>query len=228
MKTTMRGLLVTALFVVGGMVMSAGNAQCADEPLPPEVKKLIGMKIPPVRVEGKDIKRAPWAKPLPSNYVQLNPASVPDFISHGGINLRMEMVGESLLVDEGMYKKRWPVFLVIRITENREKEILDVKLLPVNLINWRFNADKHSIGREYFKRINGRFGFASCESNSEGDQFIFGLVKPEYDQAAGCVHAHTERVAKAWQVDKLTGLTTPITTQGLRCDYVEQLEIQCE
>lgn len=59
MKKTIRGLLVTALVVVGGMVMSAGYAQCADEPLLPEVKKLIGMKIPPAST-GKRGKIPEW------------------------------------------------------------------------------------------------------------------------------------------------------------------------
>ena len=59
MKTILRSFTFVVLAVAGGMVMLAGNAQGVDEVTPPEVKALIGMKIPP-KAQGRRGEVSGW------------------------------------------------------------------------------------------------------------------------------------------------------------------------
>jgi hypothetical protein len=171
----------------------ASNAQCADEPLPPEVKALIGMKLPP-KVVGK------------------KQALIPDFKEVGGALVDTdEKQGSSLAYSEGVVGNKWPVFIVERIASDRSAEILDAKMLPENLIEWR-----HDDGN--IKFLKGRHTFSEdCHTEEQGTQLIFGLVKPEKGKS-DCAH-YSGRVKRAWQVDRQSGQITPIPTKGIKCEY---------
>lgn len=204
-----RCLLVFA--VAGGMTLVVGNAQGADDALPPEVRALIGMKLPPVRVEGKDIKSL---KPLPPDYVRMVPASVPRFIDTGGaLFYESDKPKYSLAYSEGLADGKWPVFITERIYEDKSTEILDVQMLPAELLEWPYE-DKQL--KHY---LADRFRFSeSCRSGSEDSRIIFGLVKAEQGKS-DCGH-FSKRVKMAWLIDPQTGRIKSLSTHGLQCYFL--------
>lgn len=169
-----------------------------EESLPPEVQSLIGMQIPPV-VKNRARARIP-------NFIQNN--------GNGG------GVGD-IVYEFGVVNGRWPVFVVAHIDKNLTTKILDIQMLPANLIDWRFENGE-------FIELKGRFHMSSyCKSNEDDKRIIVGLMKPERAKS-GCVHLHSKRVNRAWEIDEGNGLVTPISTQELYCVYDGELENQCE
>jgi hypothetical protein len=49
-----------------------------------------------------------------------------------------EMPRAELVFEEGMVSEKWPVFIVSASHADRTIEILDARLLPKKLINWRY------------------------------------------------------------------------------------------
>lgn len=208
------------LAMAGWMLVATGSAYCGDIPLPPEVQALIGMKLPPVRVEGKDIKMAPWARAkLPPDYVRMSPARIPGFIYAGGAlfySYDKDQPKDELGYSEGLADGKWPVFTIERIYEDKSTEILDVQMLPAELLEWQF-VDKQR------KDLKGRFRFSeSCRTGSEDNRIIFGLVKPERGKS-DCGH-FSRRVKMAWLIDTQTGRIKPISTHSLQCYFLTMNE----
>lgn len=176
------------------MVLLAGNAQGADDVLPPEVRALVGMKVPP-KIVGKE------------------PSPIPDFYYLGGALVDEDVKQDSSLAySEGVVAGKWPVFIVRRIASDRSAEILDARVLPDNLIGWRFNGKDI----EYLK---GRYTFSEhCQIEEKDLQLIFGLVKPEKGKS-DCAH-FSRRVKLAWQIDRQSGRITSIPTKGVKCEYI--------
>lgn len=202
------------LAMAGWMLVVAGNAYCGDIPLPPEVQALIGMKLPPVRVEGKDIKIAPWVKPFPPDYVRMSPASVPGFNHIGGaLFFENDKPKYSLAYSEGLANGKWPVFIIERIYEDKSKVILDAQMLPAELLEWPY------VDKQLKHYLADRFRFSqSCRSGSEDNRIIFGLVKPEQGKS-DCGH-FSRRVKMAWLIDPQTGRIKPLSTHGLQCYFL--------
>jgi hypothetical protein len=209
-------LLVFA--VAGGMSLLVVSAQGADDKLPPEVRVLIGMKLPAVRIEGTDIKRAPWAKPLSSDYVRMSPARVPGFIYAGGaLVYENDKSINWLAYSEVLADGKWPVFIIERIYEDKSTEILDAQMLPAKLLEWPY------VDKQLKHYLEDRFRFSeSCRTGSEDNRIIFGLVKPERDKF-DCGH-FSRRVKIAWLIDPQTGRIKPISTQGLQCYFLTMSE----
>jgi hypothetical protein len=183
-------LLVFA--IAGGMSVLAENAYCVDMSLPVEVQALIGMKIPPI-IAGKAS------------------ANIPNFVSKtsgwGAISF-----------DEGIVGDKWPVFIVELINADRSREVLDVQLLPNNLIDWRY-LGRESEQLEKFKHVKNRFSFStSCRVDERDERLVFGLVKPEKGKQT-CSH-FSKRVKLAWLIDRQSGKISPMQTQGLQCFYL--------
>ena len=202
MKTNLRSFIFILFTVVGGMGVLAGNAQAADAAMPPEVKALIGMKLPPL-VVGKAA------------------ASIPNFISHGG-SLLDEQSGEMLAYNEGIVGGKWPVFVVQRINKERYLEVLDAQLLPADLLDWRFVDGEFKNNSDHFKFVKGRYSLSQSCQPDEG-QIIFGLIKPENGKET-CEH-DTSRVKRAWNINRQNGKISSKSTKGLSCHYL--LENQC-
>lgn len=175
------------------MVLLSCNAQGEDEPLPPEVKALIGMKIPP-KVVGK------------------SGAPIPKFLSFGGGMLNRKIGNETpraeLIFEEGMVNEKWPVFIVYASHADKTREILDARLLPKGLINWRYADGK-------IKRLeDGNFLIFSTDclyANGDG-RIIFGLEDPKAEH-----EGMSTRIERAWEIDQQSGHIKSIPTQGISC-----------
>ncbi len=169
-----------ALAFTGGIILAGGSGHAAEmeASLPPEVKALIGLKVPP-EVVGK------------------KPPRIPNFIHHGSAVLGG--VGKNFPgchpgYAEGVVGARWPVFYVECIYPDKSVEILDVQMLPENLLEWRFEGGK-------FQYTKDRFRLSEvCRTNEADTRRIFGLVKPE-EGKADCAH-FSKRVERAWLIDK--------------------------
>jgi hypothetical protein len=199
MKTTLRDVFFVLLAVSGGMAMLAGNAQAAEEPLPPEVKALIGMKVSPV-VAGR------------------TPGVIPNFIKSNGSGGGR---GADIYYEFGVVASKWPVLLVERVYEDRAIEILNIQMLPSSLLDWRFV-------RGEFIEVKGRFHLSPyCKANEEDKRIIVGLMTPVVAQS-GCIHLRSKLVKRAWQIDEQDGQVTAISPQSLQCVYDEGGENECE
>ena len=207
-----RGLL--ALAVASWMTSMPGNAYCGDIPVPPEVQALISMKLPPVRIEGKDIKSV---KPYPPDFVRMVPTSIPEFIYvDGALIYENDKPKYSLGYSAGFADGKWPVFTLERIYEDKSKEILDAQMLPAELIEWQL-VDKKT------KHLKGRFRLSeSCRASSEDNRIIFGLVKAERGKS-DCGH-FSRRVKMAWLIDQQTGRINPMSARGLQCYFLTMSE----
>lgn len=203
--------LILAL-ILGVMTLQALGG---DNTPPHEVQTLIGMKLPPVRVEGKDIKRTPEAKPLPPDYVRIGPARIPGFIYAEGALFYFydkDYPKDALGYSEGFAEGKWPVFTIERIYEDKSTEILDAQMLPAELIQWQY-VDKQ------IKYLKGRFRLSDkCQTGNEDNRIIFGLVKPERGKS-DCGH-FSKRVKMAWLIDPQTGRIKPVPTHGLQCYFL--------
>lgn len=193
MNTMMKGLIALLLLIASGSVVLAGDAPIPDEPLPPEVKKLIGMKIPPKNI-GK------------------SGAPIPNFIRFGEGNLNRQIGDETpraeLGYEEGLFDEKWPVFIVSSSHDDRTLEILDVRLLPKKLINWRYANGK-------ITRLEvGNFLIFSpyCQYEKNVDRIIFGLEDPKFEH-----DNYSIRIERAWEIDPQTGRIKSISTQGVTC-----------
>lgn len=203
-------VFLTAVF----LLFLSGRSHCGDMQLPPSVQNLIGMKLQPVHVKGKNIKSI---KPLPTDYVSVYPAVIPGFINVGGA-LFFENTNPkySLAYNEGFADGKWPVFLIERIYEDMTKEILDVQGLPEKLIEWKIDGQQA-------RYIKGRFRLSeNCRFGDENDLNIFGLVKPE-QKKSNCGH-FSKHVIRAWKINTQSGRVNPIATRGLQCYFLTMNE----
>jgi hypothetical protein len=193
MKAIIRNLRFVLLAVVSSVVLLAGNAQCADEPLPPEVKALIGMKIPP-KIAGKE------------------PGHIPNFIRFGESMLNRQIGSETMKAElgysEGMVGKKWPVFIVSAIHDDRTLEILDAQLLPMKLINWRYMNGKI----ERLKKGNFLIFSAWCQYANGDGRIIFGLEDPKVEH-----DGYSSRIERAWEIDMQNGHIKSIPTHRIKC-----------
>lgn len=189
MNTMMKGLTALLLLIASGTMVMAGDAPTQDEPLPPEVRKLIGMKI---KTKMED--------------------AIPDFHRSSGMMLDKELgikgSGEYLVYEEGIVKAKWPVFIVSARKKNDVTEILDARLLPGKLLNWRYKNGK-------IRRLeDGDFLIFSpiCHYGEGDGRMIFGLADPKFEQ-----EGYSTRIERAWEIDSQTGRIKSIPTQGIIC-----------
>lgn len=177
-------------------VSSAINSQCGDDSLPPEVKALIGKKLPP-KIAG------------------ISPSEIPNFIEANGALLvdSGDTAISVLAYSEGVLAQKWPVFFMVRIYHpSRETEILDARILPANLLDWRLKNGVVEENSGHYK-LSGR-----CRANKEDARIILGLVRTERGKE-GCSH-FSRRIKQAWQMDVKSGSLALVATQGLQCEYI--------
>ena len=159
MKILLKNFTAMTFAIACCLLLPTNTVRAEDEPLPPEVKALIGMNIPP-KIVGK------------------KGGNIPNFIRVSERNLNKqigdEKPGAELGYEEGLLNEKWLVFIVSASHKDRTLEILDVQMLPENLINWRYENGK-------VKGIGNRFEFSYCHSSIDYRRIILGLVKPEND-----------------------------------------------
>ncbi len=194
MKAMTKGLIAALLLLASGTVaLGADNAPIQDEPLPPEVKALIGMKIPPV-IKDRE------------------PGRTPKFIrfSEGMLNRQIgnETPKAELGYEEGIIGEKWPVFIVSAVHKDLTIEILDIHLLPKNLINWRY------INGEVKRLEKGIFYIFSvdCLYREGNERIIFGLEDPKVER-----DGMSTRIIRAWEVDQQNGHIKSISTRNITC-----------
>lgn len=193
MKVNLRSLVFILCTVAGGMGLLAGNAQAADEVMPPEVKALIGMKFSPL-VVGKAA------------------AQVPRLVVKDAGLLRNDDTRGMLGYNLGLFADKWPILVIEKISKEQAMEITDVMKLPQDLIDWRLTHGK-------FEGVAGRFDLSTyCRANDEDRRIILALVKPEKGNET-CAH-YTKRLHRAWLIDEISGRIKKIPTEGLSCQYL--------
>lgn len=190
MKTTMKIFMYILFAIAGEMTFLVGNAQCGDDVMPPDVRALTGMILPP-EIVGRKPARVP-------NFIYVSSADIPKG-------------GHGLGYYEGLANGKWPVILIVRTYQDMTIEILDAQMLPENLIDWEFANGKR-------KFVVNRYQFSDgCETGVDDERIIFGLVKPEMSKSND---SHfSSRIKQTWQVDEQNGRISPISTKGLHCYY---------
>lgn len=193
MRTLQRNFISILLAIACGMVLLINIVHAEDEPLPPEVKALIGMKIPP-----KENGRS---------------GDIPKFTRLGGALIQEDELGNALAYDEGLIDGKWSVFFVERILRDKTTEILDVQLLPVSLIQWQFVGEKVVFLKNRYQLSN------HCQKQPDDSRIIFGLVKARKGKS-DCGH-FSQNVERAWQINKSTGQISSVPANGLQCYFLE-------
>lgn len=159
---------------------------------PPEIKALIGMKIPPA-IEGKAS------------------GNIPDFVSVGSL-LGVDFEdGFSFAFEEGLYANKWYVLIASRFFEwFRGEEIVAVLVLPEKLRNWEYRNGIFEPRRE------GLPFSRRCRSSEDDKRVIVAF----YEQRIGknCVYARSDKVKRAWMFDVHKRAFFPIPTKGLWCE----------
>lgn len=194
MKTMMKGMFLALLLIASGTVVrAADNALIQDEPLPLEVRKLIGMKIPP-KVVGRE------------------PSELPKFIPFSSGMLNRKLGDEShraeLGYDEGVVDKKWPVFIVSVIHSDKTIEILDARLLPKNKVNWRYTNGKI----EPLEKGSFYIFSAYCLHGKGDGRIVFGLEDPKVERKG-----FSTRIERAWEIDQQSGHIKSISTRNITC-----------
>jgi len=109
MKTFIKNLKLVLLAALGGLAILTENTQAADGPLPPEVKKLVGMKTPP----------------------ETNPGRIPDWTGLWGF-----AVGNDVYLD--VLQQKETTIIAIKLINRKEKtsSILDARVIPGKLLRF--------------------------------------------------------------------------------------------
>lgn len=161
---------------------------------PPEVDALIGMRIPPI-VPGK------------------KSGHIPGWASIGGASFN-DWVGVSQV-----YSKYGSAIAVIRRDKDQSRLILDVKMLPPNILTYDLVNNKTRLRKEWHRyyAIGGH-----CER--QDGEYIIGLMRPEPGKH-DCNH-ESRQVIKAWQVNIHDGQMKEIQPIGVRC-FFDRAEDDC-
>lgn len=191
MKKIMSSLIFVA---VAGMALLVGNAKAADEVMPPVVKALIGMKIPP-----KSLGR---------------PGDVPGWVEIWG-----EGIGGSHPIYFSELQKGSVTILAITSIddENQTTTILDGRVIPGNLLNRYLNKGKSVLKENDLQlyRIT-----ASCwrGDSPETEGILVGMWR--YKPGTSGCGGPSNFVKKAWLLDLESGVLTDISTKGVSCREV--------
>lgn len=193
------------------LLASTSIAHSGENTLPPYAQSLIGLKIPPIQVERKNLyTRQPTVK--------LTSGATPNFVDAGNGTLifESEKPKYSLAFEQGFVNGEFPSFLVVRLYPDHTKEILDVIALPKEQIEWALvNGKIHYLSGRY--RLSER-----CHTQRDDSRTILGLVKPEKGKE-NCAH-DSSQVKKAWMIDTNTGKTKPFPTRNLKCYFITMNE----
>jgi len=186
-----------ALLVMCSISLLASNAQCADESLPPEVKKLIGMKI------AFDLKRG---------------GKVPGWKMLGSYSL---INGNEEMEVEELNRENSSIFAILYFNKSESsKTILDARVLPQDSLPYSIK-DGSVVEKKNKKKI---LYFRSMCKRADAE-IVVGLMRPEQAmESRNCTH-WSNQVKRAWAIDRQTGHITAISPQGVSCYW--ETEFTC-
>lgn len=196
----MKGIAVLLLIARGALVLAADNTPIQDEPLPPEVKKLIGMKIQSEK-QGefgriKKWKSKRWATlnifPKPSQTIGVQELYQNDM---------------SIFVIELMDETDWSVTL------------LDARVLPRHLLNYNVKN-----GEIVWKKTPLDYRFEPMCYRKPKERIV-ALMRSEQGRE-DCTHT-TRQVKRAWKVEEENGRISEISPQGVSCSFMDS-EYSCD
>lgn len=200
MKAKFRSLIFVLL--AAGIALLTGNAQAADEALPPEVKALIGMKIP-AKAPGRTGDIPEW-KTIVGGVL----GSKPNDIQEMGL--------------EELYRDGISIFVIdLMDKRDRSRTVLDARLLPRQLLSYEIKNGKIVMKRNSSQLYSLVMG---CERN-RSEETIVGLMRPEPGKG-NCTH-NSKQVKRAWLIDPQTGRITDISPQDVSCPRVDA-EYSCQ
>lgn len=189
--------IIAALLLIasGAMALAANNEPIPDAPLPPEVKKLIGMKTSP----------------------EENPGDIPGWIGLDGFGIKDEMYLDVL-------QKNKISIIAIKLINRKEKtiSILDARVIPGKLFRtyvengeqkWRKNEKQwYRITKVCIR--DDADGWEQPLGMSGRTELIIGMWK--FEPNSKCTDP-SSLVKKAWLLNTETGRLTDIPTQGVSC-----------
>ena len=193
-----RGLLVLA--VAGGMTVMAGSAYCEGDVLPPEVRAMVGMRIP---------AKAPGRQ-----------GSVPGWLRMGSYALDAAKRPLQSLGVEELYRDDVSIFVIDLLDEKDwSRTILDAQVMPQKLL-WYYVKN----GKFVEKKNKQLYSFSSMCKRADSETIV-GLMRPESGKE-DCTH-HSKQVIRAWIIDQQSGRITGIPTQGVSC-FKGDTDYSCE
>lgn len=120
------------------------------------------------------------------------------------------------------YRDGQAIFIITRTDSKLNKTILDVRKLPMNIMDHKIVGNK----LVFLKNAVNRYGLAHyCASNKETEAIVIGLAKPE-KRFKDCSH-RTRQIYTAWIVDTTTGKLKTINPKGVTC-LLSDFEDSCE
>ena len=149
MKTTLRSFIFVLLAIAGGMALLAGNAQAADDALPPEVKALVGMKI---------------SLEAPGN------GNVPGWVYLWGSGI----VGEIYF---SVLQQGKITVLAIESMKDQSITIQDARVIPGNLLNFYMKDGVRELKKNDMQMF--RITEACTRVSSEKKEIILGMWRFE-------------------------------------------------
>lgn len=199
MKITIRGRIFALLLISSAMPVLASHAQGTNEPLPPEVKMLIGIHIKSNK-QGEFGRVENWKT---RRWTTLNIFPKPN-LSMGVEELYRD--NTSIFVVELMNKADWSMTL------------LDVRVLPRHMLNYDVKN-----GTIVWSKNSRAYRFESmCYRKPK--ETIVAIMRPERGKE-DCTHT-TRQVKRAWKIDQETGHISEISAHGVSCAYMES-EYSC-
>lgn len=201
------------IYTLAGMLLAliSSNVYCL-EPLPTEIRALIGLKIPPKTKQVQVLIDRRTGKT--ETRQQNSSGDIPWFTPINGSLLSYDKNSYSLALDEGFVGKT-PVLIISRIGLDLSLEIIDAAHLPPELVEWRLVHGKivHLHGRY---RLSESCEYVDSSRNAGGHARLIGLVMPERGKS-DCSH-DSGRVRRAWGIG-MDGHLKVISTDGLKCHY---------
>lgn len=182
----------TLLAVVALMLSMHSDAETL---MPSEIKALVGMKLPP-KVYGQEQARIPGYSEAGGRLLGLMQSKTPK---------------ARLAYSDGIFGE-WPLLVVQAIYEDRSIEILDIHILPADLINWRYVNGR-------FQWLDDRYDLTQCYQQFKSGKIIVGLVRPESKPRKG-MEGFSSRVKRAWEIDQRNGQITAISTKDVQCEII--------
>lgn len=204
------GLLSSFLLALAAIspALGAGNKDTAEDAY--AIGKLMGIKIMPIeKLETKGGKQIQFDPPRRMKVVT-RLGFIPGFIE-----VRSASLGNQFDVRSG-FLGTTPVFILSRRFSDLSQEILDIQVLPKELIDMRLR-----VGKERFVEFEekGYLFSDSCSSNpNKSSQYIFALVKPEQGKEY-CSH-DSRQVLKAWKFDGYDTKVKEIPATGVQCSII--------